>query len=51
VIGGFIIATPGGGINPLSQVQVTGLGAAILVPAVLLALLLTRRAKNAPATA
>jgi TRAP transporter 4TM/12TM fusion protein len=51
VIGGFIIATPGGGINPLSQVQVTGLGAAILVPTVLLALLLTRRAKNAPATA
>ena len=23
VIGGFVIATPGGGINPLSQVQIT----------------------------
>jgi TRAP-type uncharacterized transport system fused permease subunit len=50
VIGGFVIATPGGGINPLSQLQVTGLGAAILVPSVLLALMLTRRSA-APATA
>jgi TRAP-type uncharacterized transport system fused permease subunit len=48
VIGGFIIATPGGGINPLSQWQVTLLGGAILVPTALLAFALTRRA-NAPA--
>ena len=26
VIGGFVIATPGGGINPLSQWQITSLG-------------------------
>jgi TRAP transporter 4TM/12TM fusion protein len=50
VVGGFILATPGGGINPLSQVQVTSLGVAILVPAVVLALLLARRS-SAPATA
>ena len=37
VIGGFVLATPGGGINVLSQVQVTSLGAAILVPTLLLA--------------
>ncbi|WP_441235444.1 TRAP transporter permease [Bradyrhizobium sp. 930_D9_N1_4] len=43
VIGGFVIATPGGGIMPLSQLQVTLLGLAILVPTVLLALLLVRR--------
>ena len=32
VIGGFVVATPGGGIMPLSQMQVTLLGLAILVP-------------------
>ena len=40
VIGGFVIATPGGGIMPLSQMQITLLGLAILVPTVLVALLL-----------
>lgn len=49
VIGGFVIATPGGGINPLSQVQITSLGASILVPTIMLALVLSRRA-TAPAT-
>ena len=44
VIGGFVLATPGGGINVLSQVQVTSLGAAILAPTVVLALVLSRRA-------
>jgi TRAP transporter 4TM/12TM fusion protein len=44
VIGGFVIATPGGGINPLSQLQITGLGLLILLPTLLLALTLTRRA-------
>ena len=43
VIGGFVIATPGGGIMPISQLQITLLGLAILVPTVLTALLLVRR--------
>ncbi|MBN9004310.1 MAG: TRAP transporter permease [Rhizobiales bacterium] len=43
VIGGFVVATPGGGIMPLSQIQVTGLGLAILIPTALLALLFVRR--------
>ena len=43
VIGGFVIATPGGGIMPLSQWQITLLGAVILAPTVLIALLLLRR--------
>ncbi|MFK4656523.1 TRAP-type uncharacterized transport system fused permease subunit [Bradyrhizobium japonicum] len=48
VIGGFVVATPGGGIMPLSQVQVTLLGLAILVPTVLIALLLVRRQAVVP---
>ena len=44
VIGGFVIATPGGGINPLSQLQITLMGVAILAPTLLLALAITRRA-------
>jgi hypothetical protein len=43
VIGGFVLATPGGGINPLSQLQITTLGVAILGPTVLVALILMRR--------
>ncbi|RED42049.1 TRAP transporter 4TM/12TM fusion protein [Rhodopseudomonas thermotolerans] len=43
VIGGFVLATPGGGINPLSQVQVTSLGLCLLVPTLAIALLLVRR--------
>src|SRR6266480_4128885 len=43
VIGGFVIATPGGGIMPLSQWQITLLGATILAPTVLIALILVRR--------
>ena len=43
VIGGFVVATPGGGIMPLSQLQITSLGLAILIPTVLIALLLVRR--------
>ena len=38
-----MLATPGGGIVPLSQVQMTGLGVAILVPTLALAYLLVRR--------
>ncbi|MCD0416212.1 TRAP transporter permease [Rubrivivax sp. JA1024] len=43
VIGGFVLATPGGGINPLSQLQVTSLGLCLLAPTLLIALLLVRR--------
>ena len=43
VIGGFVLATPGGGINPLSQWQITSLGLAILIPTVAVAMLLMRR--------
>jgi TRAP transporter 4TM/12TM fusion protein len=42
VAGGFVLATPGGGVIPISQVQIMGLGLAILVPTLLLALLLVR---------
>jgi TRAP-type uncharacterized transport system fused permease subunit len=48
VIGGFVVATPGGGIMPLSQMQVTLLGLAILVPTVLITLLLIRRQSLVP---
>ena len=48
VIGGFVIATPGGGINPLSQLQITSLGLAILMPTILLALMLIRRQPLVP---
>src|SRR6476659_952675 len=43
IIGGFVIATPGGGIMPLSQWQITSLGLAILIPTVVIALALIRR--------
>jgi len=43
VIGGFVVATPGGGIMPLSQMQITLLGLAILAPTSLVALFLVRR--------
>jgi TRAP transporter 4TM/12TM fusion protein len=42
VVGGFVLATPGGGIVPLSQLQIVGLGLAILLPTLALALLLVR---------
>jgi TRAP transporter 4TM/12TM fusion protein len=47
VVGGFVIATPGGGINPLSQWQITMAGLGILAPTVLAALLIVRR-QSAP---
>ncbi|MGM4892384.1 TRAP transporter permease [Tardiphaga sp. 839_C3_N1_4] len=43
VIGGFVLATPGGGINPLSQWQIIALATGILAPTVLIALALIRR--------
>jgi len=45
VIGGITLATPGGGINPLSQWQVVMLALAILAPTMLVALTLVRRGK------
>jgi TRAP-type uncharacterized transport system fused permease subunit len=49
VIGGFIFATPGGGILPVSQLQITTLALAFLLPALALGLLFTRRARRAGA--
>jgi hypothetical protein len=43
IIGGFILATPGGGIMPVSQLQIMTIALAILVPTVLVALVLMRR--------
>jgi hypothetical protein len=48
VIGGFVVATPGGGIMPLSQLQVTLLGLAILAPTIVIAMLLVRRQALVP---
>ena len=50
VVGGFVVATPGGGIMPLSQMQVTSLGLAILAPTTLVALFLIRRQSWRPAS-
>jgi len=49
VIGGFVIATPGGGIMPISQLQIMMLGLAILIPTILIATLLMRRNPIVPA--
>ena len=48
VVGGFVVATPGGGIMPISQWQIICLGLAILIPTVLVALLLIRRQALVP---
>ena len=45
VVGGFVFATPGGGIVPISQLQIMALGLAILLPTLVLARLLVRRAE------
>jgi hypothetical protein len=45
-----VVATPGGGIMPISQWQITMLGLAILIPTVLIALLLVRRTALVHAT-
>jgi TRAP transporter 4TM/12TM fusion protein len=43
IVGGFILATPGGGILAFSQAQVTGCGLLVLLPTLLVARLLARR--------
>jgi TRAP transporter 4TM/12TM fusion protein len=48
VVGGFILATPGGGIVPLSQLQMTGLGLAVLAATLALALACLRRRPAVP---
>jgi TRAP-type uncharacterized transport system fused permease subunit len=47
VVGGLVLATPGGGVVPLSQLQVTSLGTAILLPTLALALVLVRLRRHA----
>jgi hypothetical protein len=47
ILGGIVVATPGGGIMPLSQWQVTMLGIAILIPTLLVARLLSGRSSVA----
>jgi TRAP transporter 4TM/12TM fusion protein len=49
VVGGFILATPGGGVLPLSEIEMVGLGLALLVPTLLVALLFVRRRRPAAA--
>ena len=43
IVGGVVLATPGGGIMPLSNLQMELFGAAILLPTLALATLLARR--------
>ena len=47
IAGGMVLAAPGGGLMPLSNVQMVLLAAAILVPAMAAAWLLGRRARAA----
>jgi hypothetical protein len=47
MIGGIVLAMPGGGIMPLSNLQMEFLGAAILVPTATAAWMLVRRAHAA----
>ena len=43
VVGGLVLATPGGGIMPFSNTEMEMLALVLLVPTTLLALLLVRR--------
>ncbi|MGL4260749.1 MAG: TRAP transporter permease, partial [Afipia sp.] len=43
VLGGFVLATPGGGIMPISQWQITMLALTILVPTLIVAFTLVQR--------
>jgi len=46
IAGGFVLAAPGGGIMPLSHGQMASMAGAILAPAVLLTLWLSRRLRS-----
>jgi TRAP-type uncharacterized transport system fused permease subunit len=43
VIGGFTLATPGGGIMPVSELQIIAIALAILVPTLIVAFVLMQR--------
>jgi len=45
VIGGIVLATPGGGVLPFSEVQMIALGLGVLVPTTAVALLFVRRSR------
>jgi len=45
VLGGLLFVAPGGGLMPLSSLQMTAAAVAVTVPALLLALLLRRRGR------
>jgi TRAP transporter 4TM/12TM fusion protein len=47
VVGGLVLATPGGGIVPVSEWQMLSLGLAILLPTLLVALLVLHRPERA----
>ncbi len=51
ILGGIVLATPGGGIMPLSQMQMIATALCILVPTLLMARLLIGRARTAEAEA
>jgi hypothetical protein len=44
--GGLVLATPCGGVVPLSEWQMVSLGVAILVPTILVTLLAMHRRQN-----
>ena len=49
IIGGIVLATPGGGVLPYSEIQVMATGIAILVPTIALSMFLIRRSATVPA--
>jgi TRAP transporter 4TM/12TM fusion protein len=46
VLGGIALATPGGGVLPLSEMQMIGIALALLLPTSTIALLLVRRSSS-----
>jgi hypothetical protein len=48
IAGGIVLATPGGGILPFSQLQIVAIALAILAPTFVLARLCLARASAAP---
>jgi TRAP transporter 4TM/12TM fusion protein len=47
ILGGIVLATPGGGVMPIGNVEMELLAAAILLPSIALAVLLQRRSRVA----
>ena len=48
IVGGMVLAAPGGGILTITNLQMNALAAAILMPAVMLWLWATRRSRPSP---